>query len=84
MKKTIAIASDHAGYQMKLKIISHLEQKGYRHYVNYNGVLTAEQLFKMGYGEPEYIHRVYRGWNIVSAFPGDSALQTLWTNVYGS
>jgi glycosyltransferase involved in cell wall biosynthesis len=44
-------------------LLAHLEQKGYRHYVNYNGVLTAEQLFKMGYGEPEYIHRVYRGWN---------------------
>lgn len=44
-------------------LLAHLEQKGYRHYVNYNGVLTSEQLFKMGYGEPEYIHRVYRGWN---------------------
>jgi len=29
MKKTLAIASDHAGYQMKLSIISYLEKKGY-------------------------------------------------------
>ena len=29
MKKTLAIASDHAGYQMKLSIIKHLEEKGY-------------------------------------------------------
>lgn len=30
MNKEIAIASDHAGYQMKLDIIKHLEEKGYR------------------------------------------------------
>lgn len=29
MKETIAIASDHAGYLMKLNIIKHLEEKGY-------------------------------------------------------
>jgi ribose 5-phosphate isomerase B len=29
MKKTIAIASDHAGYQMKLAIIKFLEEQGY-------------------------------------------------------
>ena len=29
MKRIIAIASDHAGYQMKLSIIKHLEEKGY-------------------------------------------------------
>jgi len=29
MKRTLAIASDHAGYQMKLSIIKHLEEKGY-------------------------------------------------------
>ena len=30
MEKIIAIASDHAGYQMKLKIIGFLEGKGYK------------------------------------------------------
>ena len=29
MKRTLAIASDHAGYQMKLSIIEHLEEQGY-------------------------------------------------------
>jgi len=29
MKRTLAIASDHAGYQMKISIISYLEGKGY-------------------------------------------------------
>ena len=29
MKRILAIASDHAGYQMKLSIIKHLEKKGY-------------------------------------------------------
>jgi ribose 5-phosphate isomerase B len=29
MKRTLAIASDHAGYQMKLSIIKHLEEIGY-------------------------------------------------------
>jgi ribose 5-phosphate isomerase B len=30
MKGTLAIASDHAGYQMKLSLIAYLEQNGYR------------------------------------------------------
>ena len=30
MKRTLAIASDHAGYQMKLSIIKYLEEKGYQ------------------------------------------------------
>jgi ribose 5-phosphate isomerase B len=29
MKRTLAIASDHAGYQMKIAIIKHLEEKGF-------------------------------------------------------
>jgi len=29
MKRVLAIASDHAGYQMKLSIIKYLEEKGY-------------------------------------------------------
>ncbi|MBN2183275.1 MAG: glycosyltransferase [Sedimentisphaerales bacterium] len=45
------------------ELLLHLRQKGYKHYINRNESLTEEQLFKMGYGKPEYIHRVYRGWN---------------------
>jgi len=44
-------------------LLAHLRQRGYKHYVNYNPKRTDEELFKMGYGAPEYIHRVYRGWN---------------------
>jgi ribose 5-phosphate isomerase B len=29
MKRTLVIASDHAGYEMKSSLIKHLEQKGY-------------------------------------------------------
>ena len=32
MKETLAIASDHAGYKMKLSIIAYLENKGYKVY----------------------------------------------------
>lgn len=45
------------------KLIKFLEQKGYPHYVNHNPRRTEEELFRLGYGAPEYIHRVYRGWN---------------------
>jgi ribose 5-phosphate isomerase B len=30
MKETLVIASDHAGYEMKVSIIKHLEEMGYR------------------------------------------------------
>ncbi len=30
MKKTLAIASDHAGYSMKLSLLSYLEEKAYK------------------------------------------------------
>jgi len=30
MKETLAIASDHAGYEMKIELIKYLEQKGYK------------------------------------------------------
>ncbi|GFE59661.1 glycosyltransferase family 2 protein [Geobacter sp. AOG2] len=45
------------------KLVTFLQQKGYPHYVNYNPPKTEEELFRLGYGAPEYIHRVYRGWN---------------------
>lgn len=50
-------------------VLRHLAAEGYPHYVNDNPKRTEAELFAMGYGWPEYIHRVYRGWNsaIVSA-----------------
>ena len=45
------------------ELLAHLQQKGYKHYVNRNPMQTEEELFKMGYGAPLHIHRVYRGYN---------------------
>lgn len=41
----------------------HLRAKGYPFYVNDNPHRTEAELFEMGFAWPEYIHRVYRGWN---------------------
>jgi glycosyltransferase involved in cell wall biosynthesis len=54
------------------ELLEHLRQKGYRHYVNVNPKRTEEELFRMGYGAPEYIHRVYRGFNkAITSAAGD-------------
>lgn len=45
------------------EIIDHLESRRYLYYLNVNPRISEEELFKMGYAGPEYIHRVYRGWN---------------------
>lgn len=44
-------------------LLAHLEHKGYPHVVNSNPRRTEDDLFKLGYGTPEYMHRVYRGYN---------------------
>ena len=50
MKESIAIASDHAGYQMKLAIIEYLEGLGYR--VNDFGAYTSESANYPDFGHP--------------------------------
>ena len=45
------------------EVVEHLRQKKYKHYVNVNPRRTDAELLAMGYAGPEYIHRVYRGWN---------------------
>lgn len=45
------------------EVINHLEKKKYRYYINNNKHYTEDELFKMGYGWPEYMNRVYRGYN---------------------
>jgi hypothetical protein len=45
------------------ELLAHLQQQDYKHYVNRNPMQTEEELFKMGYGAPLHIHRVYRGYN---------------------
>ena len=50
MEKTIAIASDHAGYKMKLDIIKILEEQGYR--VQDFGTGSGESVDYPDYGHP--------------------------------
>ena len=53
-------------------LLAHLHGRGYRHIVNVNQRYSEEELFAHGYGTPEYISRVYRGYNEgVRAAAGD-------------
>jgi glycosyltransferase involved in cell wall biosynthesis len=45
------------------ELLEHLQYKGYKHYLNRNPKQTEEELFRMGYGAPLHMHRVYRGYN---------------------
>jgi len=40
-----------------------LEASDIPHYINVNEQLNDEELFSMGYGSPEYMRRVYQGYN---------------------
>lgn len=44
-------------------LLAHLRERGYRHVVNVNRRYSEEELFSLGYGAPEYMSRVYRGYN---------------------
>ncbi len=44
-------------------IIAHLTERDYPHVVNINKRYSDESLFALGYGTPEYMSRVYRGYN---------------------
>ena len=43
--------------------LRHLEARSYKHIVVRNPARSDEELFQMGYGAPEYMHRVYRAYN---------------------
>jgi len=45
------------------EVLDHLDLKGYPHYVLVNKRITEEELFAMGYAKPEYLSRVYKGFN---------------------
>jgi hypothetical protein len=45
------------------EVLQHLERMKYRYIRNDNEHLSEEELFKKGIGCPEYINRVYKGWN---------------------
>jgi glycosyltransferase involved in cell wall biosynthesis len=45
------------------EVLEHLKAKNYPFFIQTNEKFSNDQLFKMGYGKPEYIHRVYKAWN---------------------
>lgn len=44
-------------------LLEHLKIKKYPYILNINEHKTEEELFKEGIGWPEYLNRVYKGWN---------------------
>lgn len=44
-------------------LVRHLEERGYPHIININRRYTDEELYAHGYGKPEYMSRVYAGYN---------------------
>lgn len=44
-------------------VINYLKYENYNFAINNNKFLTEDQLFKLGYGVPEYMNRVYCGYN---------------------
>lgn len=45
------------------EVLQYLEDKAIPHYVQENPRLSEAELFERGIGTPEYIRRVYQGWN---------------------
>jgi len=45
------------------EVIEHLKKKNYPFFIQNNEKHTEDELFKMGIGSPEYLHRVYKAWN---------------------
>ncbi len=45
------------------ELLDYLHEHEIPHYVNVNARRTPAELFSLGYAKPEYLHRVYRGWN---------------------
>lgn len=45
------------------KVLDHLKAKNYPHVVQTNEVLTDEELKELGFTPPEYMRRVYQGYN---------------------
>lgn len=44
-------------------LVKHLEEQGYPHIVNINKRYSEAELFAAGYGKPDYMSRVYLGYN---------------------
>jgi hypothetical protein len=69
-----------------IKVLEHLRTKKYKYHAHNNTRFTESELFKQGIGTPEYISRVYRGWNkaielakeIVVLLNSDNACSPNW------
>ena len=46
------------------EILKHLKKKNYPFILNNNEIINDEKLFSLGYAKPEYIRRVYKGYNV--------------------
>ena len=46
------------------ELLKHLKKKKYPFILNNNEIIDDEKLFSMGYAKPEYIRRVYKGYNM--------------------
>ncbi len=70
------------------EVIKFLKEKNYPYYINNNNPkYNDDELFKMGYAYPEYINRVYRGYNfgikqsinpIIVLINSDNAFSPQW------
>ncbi len=45
------------------ELVEFLDSKGYPYIINANDHLSDKELYKLGYGTPEYMRRVYQGYN---------------------
>lgn len=45
------------------ELLDFLKKNKYPHIINYNNVLTDEEMFEKGFAKPEYMRRVYCGYN---------------------
>ena len=45
------------------ELLKHLKKMNYPFILNNNEIINDDELFSMGYAKPEYIRRVYRGYN---------------------
>ena len=45
------------------EVIDYLEKEKYNYIVNKNKIISEDALFGLGYGKPEYMSRVYKGYN---------------------
>lgn len=45
------------------ELLKHLKKKKYPYIINNNEIISDDELFSLGYAKPEYIRRVYMGYN---------------------